>query len=57
MILGLYITISYLVMLGMMLETYPTTNEIPSEAWVYWIFSPIILPIIIGGIQITNKNK
>jgi hypothetical protein len=43
-------------MLGMMLETYPTTSEIPGEAWVCWIFSPIILPIIIG-MQITNKNK
>lgn len=51
----LYIIISYLVTLGMIIESYKD-KTIPTEAWFMLIFSPITFPIIIG-IEIADKRK
>lgn len=51
----LYIFISYMVMLGMMLEAYDG-ERIPSSSWAIWAFSPILLPIFIG-MMLTEKSK
>ena len=51
----LYIFISYTVMLGMMLETYDG-KSIPAEAWFMFMLSPIILPVLIGG-MLVEKSK
>jgi len=52
----LYIFISYLVMLGMMIESYRKQDYIPTEAWFMFALSPIMLPIIIG-MEIINKHS
>ena len=44
----LYIVISYLVMLGVMIENYKKIDDMKAEATVAYIFSPIVLPILIG---------
>ena len=51
----LYIFISYMVMLGMMLETYDG-KSIPGEAWFMLVLSPIILPILVG-MYLIEKTK
>ena len=43
-----YIIISYLVMLGMMIESYERIDDMKGYAILTLIFSPIVLPIIIG---------
>jgi hypothetical protein len=53
-IMFLYIFISYLVTLGMILESY-TSKNIPLEAYFVWALSPITCPIIVG-MEITKKN-
>lgn len=52
----LYVFISYMVMLGMMLETYDG-KSIPGEAWFMFAFSPVILPVLIGGILMEKSNR
>tara|TARA_R110000868_G_scaffold280353_2_gene540480 strand:+ start:1446 stop:1586 length:141 start_codon:yes stop_codon:yes gene_type:complete len=42
-------------MLGMMIETYED-KPIPTEAYFMLLFSPIVLPVLIGMI-ITEKCK
>lgn len=49
-----YIIISYLVMLGMILETNKSLNELSWKELIAYIFSPIVLPIIVG-MMISNK--
>ena len=44
----LYIFLSYLVMMGMMLEEYSTLDEVTKRAYIVFIFSPFTLPMIIG---------
>jgi hypothetical protein len=44
----LYIIASYLVMLGVMIETYDRLDDAKAYAFASFIFSPIILPILIG---------
>jgi len=51
----LYIIISYLVTLGMIIESYKD-KTIPTEAWFMLLLSPITLPIIVG-IEIAEKRK
>ena len=53
--ISLYILISYMIMLGMMLETYED-KPIPTEAYFMLVLSPIILPVLIGGMLI-EKTK
>lgn len=45
-----YIIISYLVMLGMMIEEYSTLDEATRRAYIVFIFSPFTVPMIIGMI-------
>ena len=52
----LYIFISYAIMLGMILETYDG-KSIPTEAWIMIILSPIVLPVIIGGMLIDKSKR
>lgn len=52
-----YIFISYLVMLGMMIESYKDVKHTPMEAWFMFVFSPFILPILIGTMLAENKPK
>lgn len=51
----LYIILSYLVNLGMIIESYKD-KTIPTEAWFMLLLSPITLPIIVG-IEIAEKRK
>lgn len=51
----LYIFISYMVMLGMMLETYDG-ESIPAAGWLMILISPIMLPIFIGA-MLVEKSK
>lgn len=51
----LYIIISYLVTLGMIIESYKD-KSVPTEAYFIWALSPITLPIIIG-MEISEKRK
>lgn len=44
-----------MVMLGMMIEEYDG-ERIPSSAWMFWAFSPILFPIVIG-MMLTEKSK
>ena len=44
----LYIVISYLVMLGVMIESYEKLDDMKGYAIASYIFSPIVLPILIG---------
>lgn len=51
----LYIILSYLVNLGMIIESYKD-KTVPTEAWFMLLLSPITLPIIVG-IEIAEKRK
>jgi len=50
----LYMLITYLVNLGMMIESFKK-DTITIEAWFVFCLSPITCPIIIG-IEIATKN-
>lgn len=57
MIVLLYVIISYLVMLGMLIESYEKSMSVPTYAWLIWLFSPVTFPIIIGLIIEESRNK
>ena len=44
----LYIIVSYLVMLGVMIESYEKLDDMKGYAIVSLICSPIVLPVLIG---------
>ena len=48
--IALYIVISYLVMLGVMIESYEKLDDMKGYAIASYIFSPIVLPVLIGMI-------
>jgi len=52
----LYVFISYMIMLGMILETYDG-KSIPTEAWFMLVLSPIILPVLIGAMLVEKSKK
>ena len=52
----LYIFISYMIMLGMMLEAYGKEDSIPASAWFIYALSPFFCPIFIG-MYISEKTK
>ena len=52
----LYLFLSYMIMLGMILETYDG-KSIPSEAWFILILSPIILPVLIGAMLVEKTKR
>ena len=43
-----YIIVSYLVMLGVMIESYEKLDDMKGYATASYIFSPIVLPVLIG---------
>ena len=47
--------ICYLVLLGMMVESHGK-ERIPLSSWIIWLFSPIVLPILIG-MMLGEKSK
>jgi len=51
----LYIFISYMIMLGMIIQD--SNDNVPNYVWAFWIFSPIVLPIVIGMMLVENKPK
>ena len=51
----LYVMITYLVMLGMLIQSFTKDHDVPTEAWFTLAFSPITLPIIIG-MEIADKK-
>ena len=48
--------ISYMMMLGIIFENYEKNSDVPLSSWMIWLFSPIVLPILIGMILI-EKSK
>ena len=46
--IALYMVISYLVMLGVMIESYDKLDDMKAHAIVSWLFSPLTLPVLIG---------
>jgi hypothetical protein len=56
MILVLYIMITYLVMLGMLIQSFTKNQDVPTEAWFIWLLSPITFPVIIG-MEIAERKE
>ena len=52
----LYVFITYLIMLGMLIESFRKTHNVPTEAWFIWALSPFTFPIIIG-MEIADKKE
>jgi hypothetical protein len=51
----LYIIVTYLIMLGMLIESFRKVGVVPIEAWVILALSPITFPVIIG-MEIADKK-
>jgi hypothetical protein len=43
-----YIIVSYLIMLGVMIDNYRSINELDAKDYSLFLISPIVLPIMIG---------
>lgn len=54
--IALYIFITYLIMLGMLIESFRKTQEVPTEAWFILALSPITFPLIIG-MEIVDRKE
>ncbi len=52
----LYIVLSYLLVIGMMIEYYNTVDEITVKGWLTLVLAPITFPIMIGMILATLKS-
>jgi hypothetical protein len=52
----LYVIIAYLVMLGMLIESFRKTQNVPTEAWIILALSPITFPLIMG-MEIADKKE
>jgi hypothetical protein len=57
MVILLYVMVTYLVMLGMLIESFVKNQDVPTEAWFIWLLSPITLPVIIGMEIASNKQS
>ena len=55
-VVQLYIVLSYLVLLGMIIQSYDG-KETPAYAWCVFILAPFVLPILIGMMLIDNYDK
>jgi hypothetical protein len=44
-------------MLGMIFESHSKNSDVPLRIWIVWLFSPIVLPIIIGMMLNKKSNK
>lgn len=51
----LYFFITYLVMLGALIENNESIDSITTKEWGYLLLSPIVLPIFIGFLITKNK--
>jgi hypothetical protein len=51
----LYAIVTYLITLGMLIQSFTKSQNVPTEAWFTLAFSPITLPIIIG-MEIADKR-
>jgi hypothetical protein len=56
MMILLYVMVTYLVMLGMLIESFRKNSDVPTEAWFIWLLSPITFPVIIG-MEIADKKE
>ena len=56
MLVELYVVFSYLVLLGMIIQSYGE-KETPAYAWCVFIISPFVLPVLIGMMLIDNYDK
>jgi hypothetical protein len=56
MIILLYVMVTYLVMLGMLIQSFIKNQDIPIEAWFIWLLSPITFPVIIG-MEIAERKE
>ena len=54
--IALYVFITYLIMLGMLIESFRKTQEVPTEAWIILALSPITFPLIMG-MEIADKKE
>lgn len=52
----LYMMVTYLIMLGMLIQSFTKNHDVPTEAWFIWALSPITFPVIIG-MEIAEKKK
>jgi hypothetical protein len=52
----LYMIVTYLVMLGMLIQSFTKNNDVPTEAWFIWLLSPITFPVIIG-MEIAERKE
>ena len=53
----LYIFLSYMIMMGMMIESYDKSKDIPTEGYFMWALSPFIFPIVLGMVLAESKSK
>ncbi len=51
----LYVMITYLVMLGILIQSFTKNHNVPTEAWFIFALSPITFPVIIG-MEIADKK-
>jgi hypothetical protein len=56
MIILLYVMVTYLVMLGTLIQSFTKSNNVPIEAWFIWLLSPITFPVIIG-MEIAERKE
>lgn len=55
MIILLYVMITYLIMLGMLIQSFTKDHNVPTEAWFILALSPITFPVIVG-MELANKK-
>jgi len=56
MIILLYVMVTYLIMLGMLIQSFTKNQDVPTEAWFIWLLSPITFPVIMG-MEIAEKKE
>ena len=54
--IALYIFVTYLIMLGMLIQSFTKNHDVPTEAWFIWALSPITFPVIIG-MEIADRKE
>jgi hypothetical protein len=46
-----------MIMMGMMIESYDKSKDIPTEGYFMWALSPFIFPIVLGMVLAESKSK
>ena len=54
--IALYVFIAYLIMLGMLIQSFTKNQDVPTEAWFILALSPVTFPIIIG-MEIADRKQ